>query len=218
MGCHRLCDGLRSLLWILGEEEVLATKARTKREETQREATQRLCKALSHPLRSQLLTLLGEGVYSPNEMSKILGEELGTVDYHAKQLAKLGFAEIVKEEKRRGAMEHFYRATATNLSYLGELQQMHPLVAKHYGGEVIHNAGSDFVKALEAGTFDPHEECHLSRTPLVFDEDGYADALAILERARFELEERSAKSLDDIADSGAESVPVSSSIFLFRMP
>lgn len=195
----------------------MATKT-TKREEAQREATQRLCEALSHPMRSQLLTLLGEGVHSPNEMSKILGKDLGTVAYHTKRLAKLGFAEIVREEKRRGAMEHFYRATALNLSYLGELQQMHPLAAKHYGGEVVHNAGSDFVKALEGGSFDPHEECHLSRTPLVFDEDGYTDALAILERARLELEERSTMSLKDIAESGAVSVPVSSSLLFFKMP
>jgi DNA-binding transcriptional ArsR family regulator len=195
----------------------LATKA-MKREEAQRDATQRLCEALSHPLRSQLLTLLGEGVRSPNEMSKILGKELGTVAYHTKRLAKLGFAEIVREEKRRGAMEHYYRATALNLSYLGELQQMHPLAAKHYGGEVVHNAGSDFVDAVEQGSFDPHEDCHLSRTPLVFDEDGYADALAILERTRLELEERSARSLKDIAESGATSVPVSSSLLFFRMP
>lgn len=195
----------------------MATKA-TNREEAQRDATQRLCEALSHPLRSQLLTLLGEGVHSPNEMSKILGKELGTVAYHTKRLAKLGFAEIVREEKRRGAMEHYYRATSLNLSYLGELQQMHPLAAKHYGGEVVHNTGSDFVKALEEGSFDPHQECHLSRTPLVFDEDGYTDALAILERTRLELEERSARSLKDITESGSASVPVSSSLLFFRMP
>lgn len=195
----------------------MATKA-TKREEAQRDATQRLCEALSHPLRSQLLTLLGEGVHSPNEMSKILGKELGTVAYHTKRLAKLGFAEIVREEKRRGAMEHFYRATSLNLSYLGELQQMHPLAAKHYSAEVVHNAGSDFLRALEAGSFDSHEDHHLSRTPLIFDEEGYTDALAILERARLELEERSARSLENVASSDAASVPVSSSLLFFRMP
>jgi DNA-binding transcriptional ArsR family regulator len=195
----------------------LATKA-TKREEAQREATQRLCEALSHPLRSKLLTLLGEGVHSPIEMSKILGKELGTVAYHTKRLAKLGFAEIVKEEKRRGAMEHYYRATVLNLSYLGELQQMHPIAAKHYSAEVVHNAGSDFLEALESGSFDSHEDHHLSRTPLIFDEDGYTDALAILERARLELEERSVESLKDIAESGATSVPVSSSLLFFKMP
>lgn len=195
----------------------MATKA-TKREEAQREATQRLCEALSHPMRSKLLTLLGEGVHSPNEMSKILGKDLGTVAYHTKRLAKLGFAEIVREEKRRGAMEHFYRATSLNLSHLGELQQMHPLAAKHYSAEVVHNAGSDFLKALEGGSFDSHEDHHLSRTPLIFDEEGYTDALAILERARLELEERSARSLENVANSDVASVPVSSSLLFFRMP
>jgi hypothetical protein len=190
----------------------------TKREEAQREATQRLCEAFRHPLRSQLLTLLGEGVYSPNEMSKLLEEDLGTVDYHTKRLVKLGFAEEVKQEKRRGAMEHYYRAVSLNLSYLGELQQMHPLAAKHYSAEVVHNAGSDFLEALEGGSFDSHDDHHLTRTPLVFSEEGYTDALAILERARLELEERSTKSLEEIAETGAESVPVSSSLLFFRMP
>ena len=195
----------------------MATKT-TGRKEAQREATQRLCEALSHPLRSQILTLLAEGVRSPNEMSQMLGEELGTVDYHTKRLMKLGFARVVKEEKRRGAMEHYYRAVSLNLSHLGELRQMHPVAAKHHSAEVLHNAGGDFLEALEAGSFDSHEDHHLTRTPLVFDEAGYTDALEILERARLELDARSVESLKAINEEGAKSVPVSSSLLFFKMP
>jgi hypothetical protein len=38
-------------------------------------------------------------------------QRLSSVSYHVRELAKLGALEIVEEEKRRGAVEHFYEPT-----------------------------------------------------------------------------------------------------------
>src|SRR5688500_18924529 len=72
---------------------------------------QRLVKALGHPLRAQILTVLNERVASPNELAQETGEPLGNVSYHVRLLADLDCVELVRTEPRRGAVEHYYRAT-----------------------------------------------------------------------------------------------------------
>ena len=73
---------------------------------------QRLVKALAHPLRVEILTILNERMASPNELSKELEEGLSQVSYHVKVLKDFECIEMVKTEPRRGAVEHYYRATA----------------------------------------------------------------------------------------------------------
>lgn len=68
-------------------------------------------KAMSHPTRAAILRILAERTASPAELARELSEELSNVSYHAKQLVKLGCAELVDTRVVRGALEHFYRAT-----------------------------------------------------------------------------------------------------------
>lgn len=75
-------------------------------------SAQELAKALAHPLRVRILTLLGESqVASPNMIASGLDEGLGNVSYHMKTLRDFNCVKLVKTEPRRGAVEHFYRAT-----------------------------------------------------------------------------------------------------------
>ena len=80
---------------------------------TSRQLDERLAKALSHPLRQRILQRLNEGgIRSPNELSRELGDPLGNVSYHVRILRELDCVELVRTEQRRGALEHYYRATA----------------------------------------------------------------------------------------------------------
>ena len=72
---------------------------------------QRIAKAFAHPLRVQILIILNERVASPNKLAKELGESLNLVAYHVRVLEKFECIELVKTKQRRGATEHFYRAT-----------------------------------------------------------------------------------------------------------
>lgn len=75
-------------------------------------ADQRLFKALGHPLRQRILAALNERDASPSQLADRLGEPLGNVSYHVKILEQNGAAELVETQAVRGAVEHFYRATA----------------------------------------------------------------------------------------------------------
>lgn len=80
---------------------------------------QRLVRALSHPLRVQILEILSERVASPNNLSEELGVELTHVAYHTRTLDRCGCLELVDTAQRRGATEHFYKATpGASLSWM----------------------------------------------------------------------------------------------------
>lgn len=73
----------------------------------------RVVKALSHPTRVRILSLLRDReMVSPVQLSNELGLALGTVGYHVRRLEALGFIELAKRTQRRGAVEHHYRACA----------------------------------------------------------------------------------------------------------
>ena len=69
-----------------------------------------LMKALSHPLRRKILGRASQP-FSPKQLARELGEPIGNVSYHVRILAEAGLIELVKTEPRRGAVEHFYRAS-----------------------------------------------------------------------------------------------------------
>jgi len=69
-------------------------------------------KALTHPLRVQILRALEERVASPSELADEIGAPLGNVSYHVRQLHSLGLIKLVKKTPRRGAIEHHYKALA----------------------------------------------------------------------------------------------------------
>src|SRR4051794_21599199 len=72
----------------------------------------RIAKALAHPLRARILQRLGERVASPGDLALELDQPLGVVSYHVRMLRDYECVELVRTEPRRGALQHFYRATA----------------------------------------------------------------------------------------------------------
>jgi DNA-binding transcriptional ArsR family regulator len=83
------------------------------------EATEKLvatfalyAKALAHPIRGEILTILEAGRRSPKEICEQLGNGagLGTVSYHVRYLHGLDLIKLVGTKPRRGAVEHFYEA------------------------------------------------------------------------------------------------------------
>jgi DNA-binding transcriptional ArsR family regulator len=68
---------------------------------------------LQHPLRKQLLRLCveAEEMRSPKELTVPVNRDISIVGYHVRVLAQHGAVELVAEQPRRGAVEHFYKAT-----------------------------------------------------------------------------------------------------------
>jgi len=142
--------------------------------------TQQLAKALAHPLRVRILSSLHKGVSSPNQLSQELDEPLGNVSYHVKTLLEFECVELVKTEPRRGAVEHFYRATERAFFSASDWDKIPASARKGIAGSILETVGQDATQALVAGTIDARKDSHVSRSPLVLDEKGWADVTALL--------------------------------------
>lgn len=74
---------------------------------------QELVRALSHPIRMEILEKLRGRVASPAELSRELNERLGVIAYHANTLLKCGCVELVHSEPRKGSVENFFGISLT---------------------------------------------------------------------------------------------------------
>jgi DNA-binding transcriptional ArsR family regulator len=142
---------------------------------------QRLVKAISHPIRHRVLVMLNERVASPNEIATEIGESLGRVSYHVRRLAEIGAIELVRTEPRRGAVEHFYRATAQAWFSDADWARLPKTTRRNVYGQNLDRIAGDVVAAAEAGGFD-QAQAHVSLTPLALDEQGMADVAELLAR------------------------------------
>jgi DNA-binding transcriptional ArsR family regulator len=177
---------------------------------------QRLVKALAHPLRVQILMILNERMASPNELSKELEEGLSQVSYHVKVLKDFECIEMVKTEPRRGAVEHYYRATER--AYLADRDWEHlpDSIKPGVTASVFESIIQDVVGAIEGGTFNARDDVHMSWTPGVVDEQGWNKSADLLNETLAKLIDIQASSAKRLAKSGDEGIPVTAVLMNFE--
>lgn len=183
---------------------------------TQAPVELRLAKALSHPIRVQVLTILTKRVASPNQIAQELGEGLSQVSYHVKVLKEFDCIELVKTEPRRGAVEHFYRGVARPFLTDSDFKTLPSAVQQGISAVSAQMIVQDIVGALEAGTFDSHEDRHLSRTPLNLDEQGWNDITALLAETLERVLEIHVESSSRLAKSREKGIPTRVEILHFE--
>ena len=137
-------------------------------------------KALAHPLRVRILSMLDEGVLSPSELSEQLDVPIGNVSYHVRQLADLGLIKLVRETPRRGAVEHHYTAVARPLITDKAWREAPEIVRQALVGAALEEAGNSVNAAALAGGFS-HDGAHLSRIPAPLDDLGWKQFSSELE-------------------------------------
>lgn len=143
------------------------------------EAQQRLLKAVSHPLRHRVFSVIDEaGEASPKEVAQTLGEPLGRVGHHVRLLARLGAIELTRTEPRRGATEHFYRSAVRRFFDDEAAARLPPETRRALVGQYLQRLLGDAAAAAGGTGFD-HPEAHISYVLLDLDEEGM-DAVATL--------------------------------------
>lgn len=183
-----------------------------------RKATENRIKAMGHPVRAAVLRILADRTASPAEMARELDEELSNVSYHTKQLVEFECAELVSTRPVRGALEHFYRATERHLIDTEEWEELDPVMAEDLVCEFMQKILDDFIASARAQLVGGDKDFHLTRTPLVLDEQGLEEALEAHERARLEILEIESRSADRLVKSGQPGIHASSSQGCFKMP
>ncbi len=180
--------------------------------------TQQLAKALAHPLRVRILTSLHRGVSSPNQLSQELDEPLGNVSYHVKTLLEYDCVELVKTEPRRGAVEHFYRATERTFFNDRDWEKIPASARKGIVGSVIEAVGQDATEAMLAGTIESRTDSHMSRLPLTLDEKGWSDLTGLLAETLDKAMEIQEEAATRLSDEKGEGITTKLAILHFETP
>jgi DNA-binding transcriptional ArsR family regulator len=178
---------------------------------------QRLVKALAHPIRVNVLDILNERVASPNQLAQELGEGLSQVSYHVKVLRDYECIELVRTEPRRGAVEHFYRATTRPMLSDSDFEQLPRSIRAGLSAIFLKRVVEEVWDALNAGTFDARNDRHTSRTPMVVDEQGWVDLSQALAATLERIFDIQAESASRLAEEGAEGFPISVTMMSFEV-
>jgi DNA-binding transcriptional ArsR family regulator len=194
------------------EEFTLAAKGKTKSAKKGKQKStgvdQKLVKALAHPLRVEILTILNERMASPNELSKELDEGLSQVSYHVKVLKDFECIEMVKTEPRRGAVEHYYRATARAFISDADWRKMPDSIKPGVTSSFIKMLIEDVIAVVQGGNFDKREDRHVSWTPGVVDEQAWAEIIELLEETLKKIIAIQTKAAGRLAKAGEKGIPM----------
>jgi DNA-binding transcriptional ArsR family regulator len=202
----------------------LAAKTKTtkgkKRKSTKskRGVNQALVKSLAHELRAEILAILNERMASPNELAKELDEGLSQVSYHVKVLKDYGVIRLVKTEPRRGAVEHYYRATSRAFLTDRDWHELPASVRIGMSADLFQMVLDDVVASMEGEVFDQREDRHMSWTPMMVDEQGWSEINDILGDALKEVLKAQEASVKRLAKSGDEGLNMSVAMIGYEVP
>lgn len=190
-------------------------KGRTK---SKRGVNQALVKSLAHELRAEILAILNERMASPNELAKELDEGLSQVSYHVKVLKDYEVIRLVKTEPRRGAVEHYYRATSRAYLTDRDWHELPESVRVGMSADLFQMILDDVVASLEGEVFDAREDRHMSWTPMMVDEQGWSEINGILNAALKQVIKAQEASVKRLAKSGEEGVNMSVAMIGYEVP
>lgn len=177
-----------------------------------------VAKAFAHPLRVQILIILNEKVASPNLLAQQLDQSLNLVAYHVRVLEKYDCIELVDTKQRRGATEHFYRATRRQFLSDDEWARMPESLRPGMAGAMLKSVFEDIEAAAKSGTLEEVEDIHLSRTPMVVDKQGWSDVSDLLKGTLNRLLEIQTEASERIASGGEEGILAKVHLLHFKSP
>ncbi len=177
-----------------------------------------MIRVAAHPIRARALSILTERRASPKQIADELGEPVGNVSYHVRELEQLGLIELVDEERRRGAVEHFYLAVQRPRLSGADWEKLSIAERQDFSAWTLQLLLADATQSLSAGTFDARPDRHLSRTQLQLDERGWQELVAVKAEALRATQAVKEASAERLRDAGAEGFPVLASMSCFEAP
>ena len=190
--------------------------AKDRRQET--ELDEQLALVISSDHTVKVLTVLFEREASPKEIAVRLGLKVPTVSHHVKKLLRMGVIELVAEREVRGAIQHIYRAVLRPLVSTEEWGKLDVGVRQQFSVWIVQLILADAAKSFAAKLFDARTNNHLSRTPMVVDEEGVDEVAEIQDRALDEIIQVEATSAGRMVHSGEAGLNLISAMMCFELP
>lgn len=184
--------------------------------------TLRVAKVFAEPLRIKIVMELNVREMSPKQFfDEFGGGTISRVSRHFDVLTEFGWLDLVRTEsggRRRGAVEHFYRATQPAVFDNETWAPLPKSMKEMVSAGIFEELGERVRRAIEAGTMDARADRHFSWAPLLLDQCGWENVLARVDALfHFLFEEQEDANLR-MADSGEESIPMTVALAAFESP
>ena len=157
----------------------------------------RLTRVFANPLNLKIVTELNLREMSASQfVEEVGGAALPEVYRRFKMLAAEGWLTAVNRKtggRRRGATEHFFRATGPVIFDTESWSTVSNEVKSTFSWRVFEQLAEQVREAMDAGTFDAHPDLHQSWTPLILDQLGWEQVIAAVDSVfHFVLREQDA--------------------------
>jgi DNA-binding transcriptional ArsR family regulator len=107
--------------------------------------------AIGHRIRIEILAILNEGAYSPDDLARMTGKPLSKVTHHVKELLDSRSIEIAKVERVRNMTQNFYRAVEIPFYSDEEMAAKTPEERQEIYGLVLQACMAEALASLGAG-------------------------------------------------------------------
>jgi DNA-binding transcriptional ArsR family regulator len=164
--------------------------------------------ALGHRIRVQVLTILNEGTYTPDQIAQIIGEPLNKVSHHIRELLDAGSIEIAKVQKVRNADQHYYRAVEMPFFSDEEAKAMTPHQRKVTAGLTLQCMVAEAMSAFWAGKLHEDPRVWLAWRWFNVDEQGRQDIADAQQQSWDRMREIEAESTNRRVESGEDAASI----------
>lgn len=158
--------------------------------------------AVGHRIRVQILVILSEGIFSPDQIAQIIGEPTNKVSHHIKELLEAGSIELAKTEPARNALQHYYRAVEMPYYSDEEFAAMTPQQRQVTLGLTLQQMMAEAMAAFWAGRMIDDPRVWLTQCWFNVDDQGREEIADEQERSWERVREIEADSINRCAGSG----------------
>jgi DNA-binding transcriptional ArsR family regulator len=156
-----------------------------KKGRSKRAAERTITHLLNHPVRLDAYLATFEAMASPIEVSRLLRKPISDVSFHMGELRKEGVIELVKRAQRRGAIEHYYKASKPPEIDEEEWQAMPKSSRRRIVALGLQVVIADALSALRHGKLEDDDDMYLVWMPLRLSPEGQ-DATTALQAEMLE--------------------------------
>jgi len=184
--------------------------------------TLRMAKVFSDPLRIKILAELNMREMSPKQFfEEFGGGSLSRVSRAFDLLCEYGWLSLMRTEtggKRRGAVEHFYKATGPAMFDESTWPDVPETMKNLFTWRAFETFAGRVRDAAVAGTLDERGDRHFSWTPLRLDQRGWEKLIARIDALFYYLSREQEDANARMAETGEEPIPMTVALAAFESP
>lgn len=184
--------------------------------------SEKLAKALSHPLRARILMELNQRVMSVTGYVRMFPEHSHSKIYgHFRILEECGCIELIEKKtggRRRGGVEHFYRATQRTLFDQVSWPTLPDSAKEQMTAAAFMTYVDRVFDAMNAGTIEAREDRHFTWSPGYFDLQAWCETIAEVDELFERLPKRMAEAAARLAAGDEDGIPVTVALACFESP